>query len=129
MMNFYEQLGKKTLGSRLRQIAEMMTNDAAKTYAVYGTNFQPRWFPVYVVLRENAALSVTEIGQIIGQTHASVSQIVKEMKRNGYVSDEKCADDGRKNLISLSELGVSIAPQFDAQLTDGDAAVDRKSVV
>ena len=124
-MNFYEQLGKKALSSRMRQISDMMTTDAAKIYAIYGTDFQPRWFPVYMVLRENDALSVTEIGLIIGQTHASISQIVKEMKRKGYVSDEKCADDGRKNLISLTELGVSIHPQIDAQLTDGDAAVEQ----
>jgi DNA-binding MarR family transcriptional regulator/N-acetylglutamate synthase-like GNAT family acetyltransferase len=123
-MNFYEQLGKKTLGSRLRQISEMMTNEAAKMYAMYGTDFQPRWFPVYMVLRENDALSVTEISSIVGQTHASISQIVKEMKAKGYVSDEKCVDDARKNRISLTDLARSIQPQIDAQLQDGDAAVE-----
>lgn len=124
-MNFYEQLGKKALGSRLRQISELMTAEAAKMYAAYGTDFQPRWFPVYTVLRENEAISVTEIAQIVGQTHASISQIVKEMKQKGYVSDEKCADDGRKNRISLTELGLSVQPQIDAQLTDGEAAVEQ----
>jgi DNA-binding MarR family transcriptional regulator/GNAT superfamily N-acetyltransferase len=124
-MNFYEQLGKKALGSRLRQISEMMTGEATKLYAIYGTDFQPRWLPVYVVLSENDALSVTEISQIIGHTHASISQIVKEMKKNGYVSDAKCVEDGRKNLISLTELAHSIRPQIEAQLTDCDAAVEQ----
>jgi ribosomal protein S18 acetylase RimI-like enzyme len=124
-MNFYEQLGKKALGSRLRQISEMMTSEATKLYAIYGSDFQPRWLPVYVVLSENDALSVTEISQIIGHTHASISQIVKEMKKNGYVSDAKCVDDGRKNLISLTELAHSIRPQIEAQLTDCDAAVEQ----
>lgn len=124
-MNFYEQLGKKALGSRLRQISEMMTNEAAKIYAIYGTDFQPRWLPVYIVLKENAVLSVTEISQIVGQTHASISQIIKEMKAKGYVSDEKCVDDGRKNRISLTALAHSIQPQMAAQLTDCDAAVEQ----
>ena len=39
MTNFYEQLGKKALGSRLRQISEMMTNDATEIYVLYGTDF------------------------------------------------------------------------------------------
>jgi ribosomal protein S18 acetylase RimI-like enzyme len=124
-MNFYEQLGKKALGSRLRQISEMMTNEAAKIYAMYGTDFQPRWLPVYVVLSENDAVSVTEISQIVGQTHASISQIVKEMKKKNYVSDAKCVDDGRKNLISLTDLGRSVSEQVFAQLTDCDGAVEQ----
>jgi DNA-binding MarR family transcriptional regulator/GNAT superfamily N-acetyltransferase len=124
-MNFYEQLGKKALGSRLRQISEMMTSEATKMHVMYGTDFQSRWFPVYVVLSENDAVSVTEIAQIVGQTHASISQIVKEMKKNGYVSDAKCVEDGRKNLISLTERGYSIQPQINALLTDCDAAIEQ----
>jgi DNA-binding MarR family transcriptional regulator/GNAT superfamily N-acetyltransferase len=124
-MNFYEQLGKKALGSRLRQISEMMTSEAAQIYAHYGSDFQPRWLPIYVVLCENDALSVTEISQIVGQSHASISQIVKEMKKKSYVSDAKCVDDGRKNLISLTESGKALKPQIDAQLTDCDAAVEQ----
>jgi ribosomal protein S18 acetylase RimI-like enzyme len=124
-MNFYEQLGKKALGSRLRQISEMMTNEAAQLYTVYGSDFQPRWLPVYIVLSENDALSVTEISQIVGQTHASISQIVKEMKKNGFVSDAKCVDDGRKNLISLTDVARALKPQIDAQLTDCEAAVEQ----
>ncbi len=122
-MNFYEQLGKKMLGSRLRQISEMMTTEATKMHALYGTDFQPRWAPVYIVLSENDALSVTEISQIIGQTHASISQIVKEMKQKNYVSDAKCVDDGRKNRISLTEAGLAIQPQIQEVLMDCDAAV------
>ena len=124
-MNFYEQLGKKALGSRLRQISEMMTSEATKMHIMYGTDFQPRWFPVYAVLGENDALSVTEIAQIVGQTHASISQIVKEMKKNDYVSDAKCVDDGRKNLISLTELARSVQPKINALLADSDAAIEQ----
>jgi DNA-binding MarR family transcriptional regulator/GNAT superfamily N-acetyltransferase len=124
-MNFYEQLGKKALGSRLRQISEMMTNEATRMHLMYGSDFQPRWFPVYTVLSENDALSVTEISQIVGQTHASISQIVKEMKKKGYVSDAKCVEDGRKNLISLTELALSIKPVIAELLADSDAAVEQ----
>jgi ribosomal protein S18 acetylase RimI-like enzyme len=92
---------------------------------VYGSDFQPRWLPVYIVLSENDALSVTEISQIVGQTHASISQIVKEMKKNGFVSDAKCVDDGRKNLISLTDAARALKPQIDAQLTDCEAAVEQ----
>jgi DNA-binding MarR family transcriptional regulator/GNAT superfamily N-acetyltransferase len=122
-MNFYEQLGKKALGSRLRQISEMMTNEAARMYAMYGSDFQPRWLPIYVVLCENDALSVTEISHIVGQTHASISQIVKEMKKKNYVSDAKCAEDGRKNLISLTASALALKGQVEAQLMDSDAAL------
>ena len=34
-MDFYNRVGKKAIGSRLRGLSEMITNDAAKVYHSY----------------------------------------------------------------------------------------------
>ncbi|MDX5348711.1 MAG: MarR family transcriptional regulator, partial [Hymenobacteraceae bacterium] len=82
-MNFYQSTGKMALGSRLRRLSDMLTEEASKTYDLYKVALEPRWFPVFYTLKENGQLSVSEIAQAIQQSHASVSQVVKEMKKKG----------------------------------------------
>lgn len=44
----------------------------------------------------------------IGQTHPSVSNIVKELKEAGLVSDSKSEDDRRATVILLTEKGENL---------------------
>jgi len=79
-MDFYTKVGKVALGSRLRRLSEMLTEDAAEVYKLYGVPTDPRWFPVLHVLSGQESATITEIAQAIGHSHPSVSQIVKKMK-------------------------------------------------
>ena len=92
-MEFYNKVGKKAIGSRLRGLSDIITNDAAKVYQLYDIDMQPRWWPVFYVLTESEENSITAIANEIGQTHASVSQIVREMARNNFVTERRDKDD------------------------------------
>jgi DNA-binding MarR family transcriptional regulator/predicted GNAT family N-acyltransferase len=123
-MDFYQVAGKMALGSRLRKLSEMVTEDALKVYSLYNVSLEPRWFPVFYMLAENDWLVVTDLAQRIGQTHASVSQIVKEMKKKGLVEEKKDEKDGRKTLLSLSETGLNLVPNLKKQVADVHQAVE-----
>lgn len=123
-MDFYDRVGRMALGSRLRRLGDRMAEDAAKVYALYGNQFQPRWFPVFHVLTERSEESVTAIADDIGHTHASVSQIVREMKRAGFVTLEKGRKDSRKTFVSLSPAGRRAEKCMRAQYRDVGAAVE-----
>jgi N-acetylglutamate synthase-like GNAT family acetyltransferase/DNA-binding PadR family transcriptional regulator len=123
-MDFYQMTGKMALGSRLRRLSEMITEDAAKLYALYQVELEPRWFPVFYLLAETPHLTVTEIAQSIGHSHASVSQIVKEMKKNQLIRETKDKSDGRKALIALTEKGKGILPKIASQYIDVREAVE-----
>ena len=124
-MDFYNRVGKKAIGSRLRGLSDMITNDAAKVYQMYGVDIQPRWWPVFYVLTESEENSITAIANEIGQTHASVSQVVREMVKYGFVTERKNRDDQRKNFISLTEKGRGAAMKLQEQHQDVAAAIDR----
>jgi len=124
-MDFYNRVGKKAIGSRLRGLSDMITNDAAKVYQLYGVDIQPRWWPVFYVLTESEENSITAIANEIGQTHASVSQVVREMVKNDFVTERKDKDDQRKNFISLTEKGRNAAMKLQEQHQDVAAAIDR----
>ncbi|NJL35651.1 MAG: GNAT family N-acetyltransferase [Leptolyngbyaceae cyanobacterium SM1_4_3] len=117
-MDFYSQVGKVALGSRLRRLSETFTEDAARIYALCETNLDPKWFPVFYVLSHQESASITEIAQKIGHSHPSVSQIVKEMSKKGLVKLGKSAEDGRVSVVKLSNTGKQLIPNLEKQLLD-----------
>ena len=123
-MDFYSEIGKVALGSRLRRLSEGLTEDGAKICALYGVALEPKWFPVFYVLMQREHAAVTAIAQTIGQSHPSVSQIVKEMSRGGLVVTAKDPQDARVTVVSLSEAGQQLVPHLEQQCTDVMQAVE-----
>lgn len=109
-MNFFEQTGVMALGSRLRQLSDRITRDSAETYRMQGIDFEPRWFPVYFVLSASDELPVSAIAEQIGQSHASVSQIARQMRKQDLLRQQKSAMDGRQTVLSLSEKAKALLP-------------------
>jgi DNA-binding MarR family transcriptional regulator/GNAT superfamily N-acetyltransferase len=124
-MEFYNKTGKMALGSRLRRLSEMITEEAGEVYRLYNIEMQPKWFPVFYALSEGGPRTITEIAQEIGHSHPSVSKIVQEMVQHGYVKEKKGKDDGRKNFITLSPQGLQIQEKIQAQYEDVNAAVEK----
>jgi DNA-binding MarR family transcriptional regulator len=123
-MDFYDRIGTASLGSRLRRLGDRLAEDAKPIYAMYGMQLQPRWFPVIYLLANEGKHSVTAIADEIGQTHASVSQIVGEMVKQDYARLSKGTSDGRKTFVSLSAKGLGAARKLNPQLIDAAAAVE-----
>ena len=107
-MIFFKKTGLLTIGSRLRWLADVVTRDAAKIYELYGLDIKPKWFPVLYMLFDGSDCSVTGIAKAIGQTHPSVSNIVKELKAAGLADYEKSEDDRRATIVTLTEKGMQL---------------------
>ena len=123
-MDFYQQTGKVALGSRLRRLSDRFLGDAAKIYTLYDVALDPKWFAVFRVLSHQTEASITEIAHIIGHSHPSVSQIVKEMKQRGFVVTDKSQQDARVNVVRLSDRGRGLLPNFAEQCQDVAQAVE-----
>ncbi|RAJ20677.1 bifunctional helix-turn-helix transcriptional regulator/GNAT family N-acetyltransferase [Pedobacter cryoconitis] len=122
-MEFFNQVGKKAIGSRLRLLTEKITEDAAQIYQCYDIDMQPKWFPVFYVLSQGEAMTITAIAKEIGHSHPSVSKIIGEMAKKGLVDEKKDEADGRKNMVSLSSKGDEITVKIQNQYADLDQAV------
>lgn len=121
---FYNQVGNVALGSRLRMLSERITEDAKQIYSLYGVNLKPKWFPVFYVLSQSKGNSITEIANIIGHSHPSVSKIVREMAKEAIVMEKNDKNDGRKNIIQLTKKGQEIAVKIKDQYLDVNLAID-----
>jgi DNA-binding MarR family transcriptional regulator/predicted GNAT family N-acyltransferase len=123
-MDFYNHTGKMALGSRLRRLSERITEDAAQVYTLYNVPLQPKWFPVFHVLSQGQDKTITAIAEEIGHSHPSVSTIIGEMSKQGFVTEKKDKKDGRKTVVGLSKKGKDILVHIAPQYTDVTSAID-----
>ncbi|UOE50272.1 bifunctional helix-turn-helix transcriptional regulator/GNAT family N-acetyltransferase [Mucilaginibacter sp. SMC90] len=123
-MEFFNKVGKMAIGSRLRMLTETVGEDAARIYNLYDIDFQPKWFPVFYVLQNGGEFTITSIAKEIGHSHPSVSKIIAEMVKNGFVVEKKDKTDGRRNMVSLSAKGLDAALKIKDQYADVTNAVE-----
>lgn len=125
-MEIFNRTGKMALGSRLRLLTAKVTEDATKIYELYSVvDFSPKWFPVFFILSEKEAKTITEIATEIGHSQPSVTKIIKEMAKAGLVQDNLQSNDKRRNVVGLTEKGTAIAEKMmTVQCADIDTAID-----
>jgi DNA-binding MarR family transcriptional regulator/predicted GNAT family N-acyltransferase len=126
-MDFFNQVGKLAIGSRLRMLTEKITEDAARIYKLYDIDMNPKWFPAFYVLSQGEAKTITNIAKEIGHSHPSVSKIISEMSEHGLVAEKKDKDDGRRNMVSLSAKGKVITKKIADQYIDVNQAIEQLS--
>ncbi|SDZ98010.1 bifunctional helix-turn-helix transcriptional regulator/GNAT family N-acetyltransferase [Pedobacter hartonius] len=126
-MDFFNKAGKMAIGSRLRMLTEKITEDAAHIYKLYEVDLQPKWFPVFYVLSQGEEKTITSIAREIGHSHPSVSKIISEMTKKGFVTEKKDRTDGRRNIVKLSRKGNEISDKIKDQYTDIESAIEQIS--
>lgn len=123
-MNYFKKVGVMAISSRLRMLSEQMTKSSSKLYELYEVDMQPKWFPVFYALAAGEEKTVTNIATEIGHSHPSVSKIVREMAKKGLLKERKGKQDARKNVISLSKLGMAQKEKMVPQFNDVTTVID-----
>ena len=122
-MNF-DKIGEMVLGSRLRALSNIVTEDAERIYEIYNIELKPKWFPVFYFLsNQEKGKSITSIAKEIGHSHPSVIKIIREMSNNGLVQEQKDKSDGRINNILLTQKGIDISIKIEKQYSDVESAI------
>ena len=74
MEDYVAEIGGAALGARLRRLSAAIDADAARIYAARGVRFEQRWFGVLNQLALVGPLGVRQLADLLGITHASVSE-------------------------------------------------------
>jgi DNA-binding MarR family transcriptional regulator len=118
MMNLYQSLGYLVLGSRLRRLSEAFLAEINRVYQKENIDFDASWFPVFYLLSKNEALSIKELSEQIEVSHPAASQLITNLKKRQLVTSATCNDDGRRQLVTLTDSGkkllAQILPVWDA---------------
>jgi len=111
--HFTHELGYLALAVRLKKIQEMMMHSARSLYKELDFDIEPNWYLIFLLLKKETELSVTQIAEHLNISHPSVVNIIKKMRERGFL--EICCDtkDYRRQLVSLSIKGSTSLPEFE----------------
>jgi DNA-binding MarR family transcriptional regulator len=59
---------------------------------------------------------ITELAELEGLAQPTMTLLVQRLEQRGWVKRERCADDGRVVLVSLTEAGSTTLEAFRAQV-------------
>ncbi|MEO1172961.1 MAG: MarR family transcriptional regulator, partial [Myxococcota bacterium] len=91
---YLEAMGKRTLGTLLRHLIELLDGGVQTAYDELGLDYRPRFTPVVRTLMDGDAKSVREIAGEAGLTHSAASQTLMRMRREGLVEGAKQRSKG-----------------------------------
>ena len=121
-MDMIRQLGPLALASRFRRLAEWLYKDAPRIYHERAADFEPRWFPLFYLLKESGSVPVTTAASALGYTHPAINQIAGQMARRGFLESIKDKKDERKRLLRLTKKGKAAVSSLEPVWADIEAA-------
>ena len=121
--NVIKQAGRLALATRIKLLSEKMMQDGSEIYKSQKIDFEPRFFAVFYLVKDNPGLTVTEIANNIGISQPAVTQILNSMIKKSLVKVSKDKIDTRKKIISLSKKGESLLPALIPLWKDFESAV------
>ena len=109
-MKNINEIGILAVGTRLKRLYDNMMPSGKAIYQSHGLEFEPKWFSIVYVLVEENELSVTDLANLLGLSHPTIIQTLKELEKNGWVVSRKSKSDGRIRLLQLSQMAKSKVP-------------------
>ena len=123
--NIIEELGSLALATRLKNLSERLAKDVAAIYKELSFDFEPRWFALIYALKEGEELAVTQLSDMLSQTHPAVNQVANVLVEKGIVLESKDKTDQRKRLLKLSDEGQQLVSKMEGLWEKIKAANDQ----
>ncbi|TQV86590.1 bifunctional helix-turn-helix transcriptional regulator/GNAT family N-acetyltransferase [Aliikangiella coralliicola] len=111
-MQRLEDFGVLTLGSRLKRLSDLMFRQTDELYKQKGVDLQARAFPILQLLSVNGNLPVTQLADLLGQTHPSISQMSKKLEKSGWLYHEVDSRDERRRMLALTPQGYELVDRL-----------------
>lgn len=119
----YRITGPMAIGTRLRRLSDQITKASKTLFVEYSTNLRPRWFSVFYLIAEGRATTISQMAELMQQTHPSISRTLREMNEAKLVFEEKDVLDRRVSHFQLTPYGEEIARHLASQIEDVSAAI------
>lgn len=111
--DFLRELGYLALATRLKRLGDRMIHSGRDLYKALGLEIEPNWYMIFKLLQAHKTLSVTDISGRLQLSHPSVISIIDKMAKKGLLRSERCPEDGRKQLVSLSDKALNDLSKYE----------------
>ena len=104
---------KRTLGTTLRHLIELLDGSVEQVYSDFGLDYKPRFTPIMRTLAKIEVISVSELAKEAGITQPAATQTIQAMAKKGLVTISVNKKDSRQKQISLSKQGSAMMIQLE----------------
>lgn len=104
---------KQTHGTQLRHLIELLDGAVSAAYDKAGLDYRPRYTPVMRSLMAHEPATIGAIAEAAGITQPAATQTIALMIKDGLISSESGARDGRQKMIRLTPQGRALIPQLE----------------
>lgn len=112
-MDFLKTVGSLSLGSRLKRLSDHLFSEVTAIYESLGIDLNPRFFPLFFLIGSEGAQTITGAAGTLGLTHAAISKIARDMIATGILIKTTDPKDERRQLLTLSTDGVTLAEEME----------------
>lgn len=105
MQDFIHAQGLAFFAHLLRRLSDEFGRGAAEWLAEIGISAPQRTVSTLIALDEKGPLSVTELAELLRQSHPLMITWVRQLTALGFVAAKKDANDGRRTVLRLTRAG------------------------
>ncbi len=111
--DFLNELGVVGFTARIKRMSDSLIYDARKIYENLNLEIEPNWHLVFLLLKKEKSLTVSQIKQHLGLSHPAIIKIVTKMKKSEFLVSKIDDKDTRKKIIQLTEKGIIALPKLE----------------
>lgn len=122
--DFVQSLEYVGFTARIKRLSDGLMYDAKSIYNHTDLDIEPNWHIIFLLLKDQKELTVTEIAKRLRFSHPGIIKITNKMKDKGYLKSRPDSTDSRKTLLSLSEKSQEQFPEFEKEWNAIQAVVE-----
>lgn len=107
-MNHISELGRLSLGSRLKRLSDYLITEVNAIYKANGINFEASSFPLLSLLEKYGPQSLRDAEIKLGTSHSYISQKAKYLQKSGLIEMRIDPNDARSKHMALSAQGIAL---------------------
>ena len=86
---------------------------------------KPGRFPALAIIHLNPGISQSALGRAIARDKSTVSPLIKDLQKNGFISRKPSIHDRRSVTLALTKKGERILTKLHARATEHENELDR----
>ncbi len=86
---------------------------------------KPGRFPALAIIHLNPGISQSALGRAIARDKSTVSPLIKDLQKNGFISRKASVHDRRSVTLALTKKGERILTKLHARATEHENELDR----
>jgi DNA-binding MarR family transcriptional regulator/N-acetylglutamate synthase-like GNAT family acetyltransferase len=111
IMDYMQQLGNLSLGSRLKRLSDTLMSEVTHIYDEMGISLNPSYFPLLTLIHHQGPQGITQASERLGVSHPAISKLADKMIREDYLIKSPHPQDKRASQLSLSDKSEQVIEQ------------------